>query len=61
MKRISLKVAVCLLAGSFLFSSCYVGQYSLFNKYVDWQTNMTGNKFVNAIVGFIIAPIVGGV
>lgn len=61
MKRISLKVAVCLLAGSFLFSSCVVGQYSLFNKYVDWQTNMTSNKFVNAIVGFIIAPIVGSV
>ena len=29
MKKISLKVAVCLLAGSFLFSSCFVGKYGL--------------------------------
>ena len=61
MKKISLKVAVCLLAGSFLFSSCFVGQFSLFNKYANWQTNMTNNKFVNAIIGFIIGPIVGSV
>ena len=44
-----------------MYSSCYVGQYGLFNKYVNWQTNMTGSKFVNAIVAFIIAPIVGSV
>jgi len=61
MKKISLKVAVCLLSGSFLFSSCFVGQFGLFNKYVDWQTNMTDNKYVNAIIGFIIGPIVGSV
>ena len=29
MKKISLKVAACLLAGTFLFSSCFVGQYGL--------------------------------
>ena len=61
MKKISLKVATCLLAGCFLLSSCYVGKYALFNKYVNWQTNMTNNKFVNAIVGFIITPFVGSV
>ena len=61
MKKISLKVATCLLAGCFLLSSCYVGKFALFNKYVSWQTNMTNNKYVNAIVGFIIGPIVGGV
>ena len=61
MKKISLKVATCLLAGCFLLSSCYVGKYALFNKYVKWQTNMTNNKFVNAIVGFIITPFVGSV
>ena len=61
MKRISMKVAVCLLAGSFLFSSCYVGKYALFNKYVNWQTHMSNSKFLNAVVGFIIAPIVGSV
>ena len=60
MKKISLKVAACLLAGSFLFSSCFVGKYALWNKYINWQNHMTSNKFVNAIVGFILVPIVGG-
>ena len=60
MKRINLKVVACLLAGSFLFSSCFVGKYSLWNKYINWQNHMTSNKFVNAIVGFILVPIVGG-
>ncbi len=61
MKKMSLKVAACLLAGSFLFSSCFIGQYSLWNKYINWQNDMTGSKFVNAIVGFILVPIVGGI
>ncbi|MCR5512558.1 MAG: DUF3332 family protein [Prevotella sp.] len=61
MKKISLKVATCLLAGCFLLSSCYVGKFALFNKYAKWQTTMTSNKFVNAIVGFIIGPFVGGI
>jgi len=60
MKKISLRVAVGLLAGSFLFSSC-IGSFSLFNKYTAWQKDMTSNKYVNAIVGFILMPIVGGV
>lgn len=61
MKKISFKVAACFLSASVLFSSCYVGQYSLFNSYVKWQTNMTDVKIVNAIVGFIIGPIVGSI
>ena len=61
MKKISLKVAVCFLAANFLFSSCFVGKYALWNKYINWQNNMTSNKFVNAIVGFFLVPIVGGI
>ncbi len=61
MKKISLKVTTCLLAGCFLFSSCFVGHYGLWNKYINWQNHMTSSKFVNAIVGFILVPIVGGV
>ena len=49
MKKLNLKVAVILLAGSCLFSSC-IGSFSLFNKYAAWQRDMTNNKFVNAIV-----------
>ncbi len=61
MKKISLKVAVCFLAANFLFSSCFVGKYALWNKYINWQNTMTSNKFVNAIVGFFLVPIVGGI
>ena len=60
MKKLNLKVAICLLAGGFLYSSC-IGSYSLFNKYAKWQRTMTSNKFVNAIVGFILTPIVGSI
>ena len=57
MKKISLKVAICLLASSVLFSSCMVGSWSLFNKYADWQTHMSSNKFVNAIVGLVLGSV----
>lgn len=57
MKKISFSVASLLLAGSLLCSSC-IGSFALFNKYEKWQCNMTDNKFVNAIVGFILQPIV---
>ena len=60
MKKLNLKVVACLMMGSLLYSSC-IGSFSLFNSYAKWQCNMTGNKFVNAIVGFILMPIVGGV
>ena len=60
MKKVSLKVIVCLLAGSIMFSSC-IGSFSLFNKYAAWQKDMTNNKFINAIVGFFLMPIVGGI
>lgn len=60
MRKINVKVVACLLLGGVAFSSC-IGTYSLFNKYAEWQRTMTGNKFVNAIVGFILTPIVGGI
>jgi hypothetical protein len=60
MKKMNLKVVACLLMGTLLYSSC-IGSFSLFNSYAKWQCHMTGNKFVNAIVGFILMPIVGSV
>ena len=60
MKRINVKVAVLLLCGCFVFSSC-IGSFSLFNSYAKWQRTMTSNKFVNAIVGFVLMPIAGSV
>lgn len=53
MKKVSLKVATCLVAGAFLFNSC-IGSYSLFNKYAQWELRMTNSKFLNAIIGFVI-------
>ena len=60
MKKFQLRVVVALLAGSCLFSSC-IGSFSLFNKYAEWQREMTDNKFINAIVGFFLMPIVGSI
>jgi len=48
------------MMGSLLYSSC-IGSFSLFNSYAKWQRHMTDNKFVNAIVGFILMPIVSPV
>ena len=60
MKTKSVKVAVLLLSGCLVFSSC-IGSFSLFNSYAKWQRTMTDNKFVNAIVGFVLMPICGSV
>ena len=60
MKKLNISVAAILLAGSVVCSSC-IGSYRLFNKYEKWQCSMTGNKFVNGIVGLILQPIVGSI
>ena len=60
MKKFNIGVAVALLAGSVMCSSC-IGSYRLFNKYEKWQCNMTNNKYVNGIVGLLIEWIVAPV
>ena len=60
MKKVSIKVAVVLLAGTFLCSSC-IGSFGLLNKYAKWQANMTSNKYVNGIVGLFLMGPVGGI
>ncbi len=60
MKIKKMKVAVLLLAGCLVFSSC-IGSFSLFNSYAKWQRTMTNNKFINAIVGFVLMPICGSI
>ena len=59
MRKLNVKVAAWLLIGCLATSSC-IGSFSLFNKFAKWETQMTNNKYVNAIVGFILTPIVGG-
>lgn len=60
MRKINVKVAAWLLIGCMATSSC-IGSYSLFNKFAKWETRISSNKFVNAIIGFILTPIVGSV
>jgi hypothetical protein len=60
MKKMNLKVVACLLVGTLMCSSC-IGSFSLFNSYAKWQRTMTDNKFVNAIVGFVLMPICGSI
>lgn len=56
MKKNILYVAIVLMAGSLLTTSC-IGSFALFNKYEKWQCNMTSSKIANGIVGFILQPI----
>ena len=56
MKKINIKVMALLLMGSVAYSSC-IGSFGLLNAYAKWQTSMTGNKFVNGIVGIILGSV----
>lgn len=58
MKKINVKVLAIAMAGTLVMNSC-IGSFSLFNKYAKWQCNMSDSKFLNAIVGFVLMPIVG--
>lgn len=42
-------VAALALSGSILFSSC-IGSFGLFNTLKDWNSGVSGNKFVNELV-----------
>lgn len=59
MKKGKLSLAVVILSGSILFSSC-VGSFSLFNNLSSWNRSV-GNKFVNELVflAFNIIPVYG--
>ncbi|MBR1468624.1 MAG: DUF3332 domain-containing protein [Prevotella sp.] len=60
MKKVNVKVLALALAGTLAMNSC-IGSFGLFNKYAHWQRTMTNSKFVNAIVGFFLMPIVGSI
>ncbi len=56
MKQMNLKALCVIIAGGMMLSSC-IGSFGLLNAYEKWQCNMTGNKYVNGIVGLILQPI----
>lgn len=60
MKKINLKVLALAMAGTLVMNSC-IGSFSLFNKYAEWQRTMSDSKFLNAIVGFVLMPVVGSI
>lgn len=60
MKKTSYLVAALLLASSApTLTSCFVGSFSCTNAMWQWNSTLTDNKFVNAIVAFILAPFEG--
>lgn len=57
MKKTKTRIAVALLSGSLLFSSC-IGSFGLWSNLKDWNQGI-GNKFVNEIVfvAFHLVPV----
>ena len=57
MKKSSYLVAALLmLATAPSLTSCFVGSYSCLTKCWNFNNTMTGNKYVNAIVSYVLAP-----
>lgn len=50
-------ISVCAIMATVLScSSCFVGQYAVINKCIDFNNSLTGNKFVNAVVAYFLVP-----
>lgn len=56
MKGKLMKVACLTLSACLLTTSC-IGSFSLFNRFSEWNRGLTGNKFANAIIGFVLSPV----
>lgn len=58
MKKHFLKIACVGLVVCMLNASC-IGSFSLFNKFAEWNLGLTGNKFFNCLIGFVLTPVYG--
>lgn len=58
MRNKSLLCACLGLAACMLNSSC-TGSWGLLNKFSKWNMSITGNKYVNGILGIILSPVYG--
>lgn len=56
MKRKGLKVAICLMAGTMLATSC-VGSFTMFNKLAKWNKRATDSKFLNELIFIVISQL----
>jgi hypothetical protein len=54
------KTIAIVLASSILFQSC-LGSWSLTNKLVEWNKSVTGNKFINNLIFWILSSWIGGI
>ena len=58
MKKCKLLFACAGLSACVLYSSC-IGSFGLFNKFSEWNRNVTRHKVVNGILGIILIPVYG--
>jgi hypothetical protein len=54
------KSALVLLAASFMFSSC-MGSFAITKKLYSWNESVTGNKYVNNILFWVLSPVYSAV
>lgn len=54
------KTTLVLLAASLVFSSC-MGSFAITKKLYSWNEGVTGNKFVNNLLFWILSPVYGAV
>jgi hypothetical protein len=57
MKKIIFRGALLLISASTLCTSCAIGSFAMFNKFAKWNSTATGNKYINAIIGFVCSPV----
>ena len=58
MKKIIFRGAILVLSATTLCTSC-IGSFALFNKFAKWNCNATDDKYINAILGFVLSPVYG--
>lgn len=62
-KRSYVVTALLLLISAPTFTSCFVGSFSCLNKMLEWNENITDNRYVSALISVLLGPVefcVGG-
>ncbi len=54
------KIVAIALASSILFQSC-MGSWSLTKKFLEWNKSVTGNKFINNLIFWVLGSWIGGI
>ena len=62
-KQFYLVAALLLIGAAPTLTSCYVGSFGCLNKMLEWNENMTDNRYISALIAVLVGPIevmVGG-